>query len=228
MKIKQIIVIILIIVSGVFYFNLTDADSDREIRRVIRILDGDTIELNGGEKTRLLGLNAPETSMDFGEDTTGFLEESIGGKLIEIESSGTDKYRRLLAHIFINGKHINKEILERGLGTLYYYEKDQHYTALKEAEANARGKELGIWKKSPNENCIELIEFKTDEPERLILRNNCNFDMDIMFKDDASHIYEKTIEKNSIITEITSHVWNTNGDSLYVRDSKGLVLFHRY
>ena len=220
--------IILVIVSGIFYFNLTDADSDRETRKVLRILDGDTLELDGEQKTRLLGINTPETSMAFYEEATKLLENMVKGKLIEIESSGTDKYGRTLAHVFINNQHANEEILKQGLGTLYYYEKDEYYDSLKDAEEFARVNELGIWKKSLNKDCIELIELKTDEPEKLILENNCNFDMEILFKDDASHIYRETISGNSIFTETFSHIWNTNGDSIYIRDSEGLLLFYRY
>ena len=228
MRIQPIIIAILIITTGVFYYNITDETSEIETHLVSRIIDGDTLELDNGQKIRLLGINAPESSMSFSEEATEFLKNAIQNKSVKIESYGTDKYGRTLAYIFINDKNINKEILEKGLGTLYYYEHDKHYEELKRAEEFARINKKGLWKKSPNENCIELIELKVDEPEKLIIENKCNKKIDIVFKDDATHIYHETLEANSIFTKTFSHIWNTDGDSIYIRDSDGLILFYRY
>lgn len=228
MKIKPIILVILILTSGIFYYNLTDGTSELETHYVSRVVDGDTVELDDIQKVRFLGINAPESSMSFSEDATEFLEDLVEDKMVEVESHGTDKYGRLLAYIFIDDKNVNEEILSKGLGTLYYYDKDNHYEELKKAEEFARSKELGIWGKSSNEKCVKLIELKTDEPEKLVLENVCDFDLDIMFKDDATHIYRETLLANSKLTKTFSHIWNTDGDSIYIRDSKGLLLFYRY
>ena len=34
--------------------------------KVIRVIDGDTFEIEGGEKVRMIGINAPELSEKFG------------------------------------------------------------------------------------------------------------------------------------------------------------------
>ena len=228
MRLKPIIIAILFITSGIFYHNFTDATPTLETYQVSRIIDGDTLDLTTNQRVRLKGINTPESSMPYYTEAKTFLQSLAQNKSIEIESYGTDKYGRILAHLFINDKNINKEILQQGLATLYYYEPDQHYEELKEAEEFARLNNKGLWEKSPNTNCIKLIELKTDEPELLILQNNCNKELNIIFKDDATHIYKETLNPNSIFTKTFSHIWNTEGDSIYIRDTEGLLIFYRY
>ena len=228
MQTKSIILIILFATSGILYYQLTIPKITTETFQVSQIVDGDTIKLTNGQTIRLLGINTPENSMPFNKEATQFVTKLIANKSVQIETHGIGKYGRTLAYIFINDKNINKEILSQGLGTLYYYELDNHYTELKQAEEFARLNQKGIWKKSPNAKCIEIIKFKTDEPELLILQNNCDQTLKITFKDDATHIYHATLNPNSQFTQNTSHIWNTDGDSIYINDDKGHLLFHRY
>jgi len=225
---KPIIIAILFIISGIFYYQITDATPTLETYQVSRIIDGDTLDLTTDQRVRLKGINTPESSMPYYQEAKQLLQNLVQNKSIEIESYGTDKYGRILAHLFLNDKNINKEILQQGLATLYYYEHDTHYEEYAEAEEFARLNQKGLWKKSPNTNCIELIELKTDEPELLILENKCNKELNITFKDDATHIYKETLKSKSIFTKEFSHIWNTDGDSIYIRDNEGLLIFYRY
>ncbi len=228
MQIKPIILAILFVASGVFYYNITGEVTKSEIGQVLEIVDGDTVKLANGQTLRLLGINTPEKSMLFSEEATEFLKKLIQNRSVRIESHGVGKYGRTLAYIFLDDRNINREILAQGLGTLYYYGKDNHYVELKQAEEFARLNQKGLWEKSPDANCVELIELKTDEPEKLILQNNCDKEIQITFKDDATHIYYATINSNSIFTKEFSHIWNNAGDSIYVHDTKGLLIFYRY
>ncbi|MBU2576498.1 MAG: thermonuclease family protein [Nanoarchaeota archaeon] len=229
MELKHLIIVILMISSGIFYYHITGYvvfETSGEI--VARVIDGDTFELVNGQKVRLKGINTPEKSWPFSEEAEEFVRELVENKSVEIENYGFDKYGRILAHVFIDGRNLNREILENGFGTLYYYEEDSHYKELKRAEEFARLNEIGLWKKSSNADCLGIVEFKTDEPEKLVLENDCDWSLEIMYKDDATHIYEVEISANSIYTEEFSHIWNTEGDSIYVYDSEGLLIFYRY
>jgi len=235
MQRKQIILTVIIIITGIFYYHLT-VDKSKETQTVLvtKITDGDTFHIQNSLKVRLKGINTPEKSMKGFQEAKDYLK-NYENKTLEIESHGTDKYSRVLAHVFHQRTHINREILKQGLGTLYYYEKDSHYNALKKAEQEARENELGIWKKSSNSHCIELIKLQYKEPnerctdgEILKLKNNCNKDIEITFKDDATHIYKETLQQNSEFQKIFSCIWNDAGDSLYVWDKEGLLIFYRY
>ena len=229
MELKHIIIAILMVVSGIFYYQITgDIVVGNSHEFVVRVIDGDTLELETGQKVRLKGINTPEKSEWLDAEATEFVSELVENRSVEIENHGFDKYGRILAYVFVGGRNLNREILERGLGTLYYYGEDSHYVELKRAEEFARLNGFGLWKESSNKECIEIIEFKTDEPEKLVLRNDCNYDLEIMYKDDATHIYEAIIGANSEYENEFSHIWNTDGDSIYVWDSYGLVIFSRY
>lgn len=193
----------------------------------VRAVDGDTIEIEDGLKIRLKGINAPEKSMIYYDEAREFLSGLVADKRIRIENYGADRYGRLLVYAYAGGVLINKEILRRGFGNLYYYEKDEHFKELEEAEKFARLNKLGIWKASPDEDCIKLIELKTDEPEKLVLENNCGREIEVLIKDDATHVYQEILGVG-LWEKSFSHIWNTDGDTLYVWDGKGLLVFYRY
>jgi hypothetical protein len=134
----------------------------------------------------------------------------------------------MLGQILLNKENINAKILQNGLATLYYYEHDEYYDELEKAEEFARLNQINLWEKSPNAYCLEIIKFETDEPEILILENNCNKELNITIKDDATHIYKEIIKPNSQLKKEFSHIWNTDGDSIYIHDSEGLLIFDRY
>ena len=228
MNYKSIILSLLFITSGIFYYQFTSSSLKTESILITRIIDGDTLETFSGQRIRLLGINTPEFSMPFYEEAKELLRSLVENKSVQIEAHGTEKYGRTLAYMFVDDKNINAEILRNGLATLYYYEKDSHYSTLKQAEESARLNKKGLWEESSNSNCLELIELKVEEPEKLILKNNCNKELNIIFKDDATHIYKETINSDSYLIKNFSHIWNNAGDSIYVRDDKGLLIFYRY
>lgn len=224
---KKLIITILFLTSGVLYYNLTFESPTTITAQVTKIIDGDTLSLNDSTKIRLLGVNTPEANQPYYQEAKSFLT-SLENQTVKIEIQGTDKYNRTLAYIFHENQNINEALLLNGLATLYYYEKDSHYTKLKQAEDYARTNQIGIWKTSPNTNCIEIKIFKTNEPEQVTLQNNCNYQINLTYKDDATHIYEATLEPYDTHTQTFSHIWNDEGDTLLIYDTKGLIKFQRY
>lgn len=233
MRWKVALVIILIIGSGIVYYYLTDYFSyQNQTLSVSRVIDGDTLVLENNERCRLLGINTPEKAQPGYAEATLFLRELVEGKNIQIQFKERDKYDRLLCYVFYNGKFVNKDILEKGLATLYVYTKDKYYSELAGAEAYARTSEIGLWKKSSKFGCIDLMSLKykdngnCNNQEQMILQNNCE-SMSIILKDDANHIYDETIS-SGMWEKNFSCIWNDAGDSVYVRDNDGLLMFYRY
>ncbi len=225
-RLKIIIIIILIISSGILYYNLAGNVTNQTLEiKILRAVDGDTFEFEYG-KVRLLGINTPEQNEQGYEEAKEFLKK-YENKIIRIEIYNTDMYGRFLAYAFSDDL-INKMILEKGLASLYYYDKDKYYNQMQKSEEIARNNNLGIWKESENKNCIELVEFKHTEPEFLKLKNNCDFNLNLTIKDDATHIYHEVIKKNSNLQMNFSHIFNDAGDTLFVWDDSGLVLWERY
>lgn len=123
--------------------------SDRFI--VKKIKDGDSVELLGGDRLRLLSVDAPEEGQLFFEEACQFLAELTLGKTARIEFAGRrrDKYGRLLGYLYIDSIFVNKEILENGLGYLYLFkdtELDRPETEeLFRAQRAAMQKGIGLW-----------------------------------------------------------------------------------
>lgn len=228
---KTIIITVLIIISGILYYNYSTPNILQKIS-LNRVIDGDTIEIENGLKIRLSGINVPEKGMPGYEDATNFLKTNLESQEIYFENAGTDRYGRYLGYIFVNNQNINQKILENGLGHLYYYEKDNHYSKLKQAEQKAHNNQLGIWQKSSTSDCFKLIELdyydKDDKNETLTLQNNCNKEISVTIKDDATHIYKEKIPKG-IWEKTFKDIFNDDGDTLYIWDEQGkIIVFYRY
>jgi len=166
---KILILLTLFIITGIFYYNIASY-SERTTLFVARVIDGDTIETSTGQKLRLLGINTPERNNPGYSEAKEFLIYLIENKSIQVEITGMDRYQRGLSYLFIDNKNINEIILKKGLGTLYYYDKDQYYNNLYNAEKDARIKGRGIWKKSSNSKCIELIELRYKEERSIKIK----------------------------------------------------------
>jgi len=234
MKWKLCLIIFLVIFSGIIFYKTTGNTIKQEFF-VAKVVDGDTITLENGLKVRLLGINTPEKNMLYYNEAKEFLKQKIENKTIELEinpNNKYDKYNRILAHVFLNKELVNKEILENGLGNLYYYGKDSHFNELKDAEKRAKANHLGIWKKSDDAECLSLVRLKYLEEERcknqeqLILFNNCE-EISVKIKDSANHIFKEKINRG-IYEKNFSCVFNDDGDSLFIWDEKGLVLYSEY
>lgn len=125
--------------------------------RVTRVLDGDTLELNNGERVRLIGVDAPETHhpevpvQRFGEESTEFLRRFAEGFECTLEyepSNIRDQYGRLLAYVFVGDRLANAEIIHRGYAyvyTRYPFRRQAEFIAL---EREAREHQYGLWQLS--------------------------------------------------------------------------------
>lgn len=224
---KKIIIAILILTSGILYYNLTLEHPTTITAQVVRTIDGDTFQINDSSKIRLIGINTPEKNQPYYQEAKNFLT-SLENQTVEIETHGQDKYNRTLAYIFHENQNINEALLLNGLATLYYYEKDSYYKTMKAAETYARTNQIGLWQTSPNANCITIKIFKTSEPEQLTIQNTCNYQINLTYKDDATHIYKATLEPYDLHTQTFSHIWNDDGDTLLIYDTEGLIKFQRY
>jgi micrococcal nuclease len=118
---------------------------------VTAVIDGDTVELTGGDKLRLLAVDTPESGEPFYEEARSFLAELTLGKTARIEFANLrrDRYGRLLAYLYIDSLFVNEAIIENGLGNLYLFrDSDLERPETKRmlsAQRRALEAGLGIW-----------------------------------------------------------------------------------
>ncbi|MED1784221.1 thermonuclease family protein [Brevibacillus fortis] len=127
--------------------------------KVTEVTDGDTIkvDVDGKEMAiRLLLIDTPETKhpkhgiQPFGKEASKFTKELLTGKAIELEQDvtpGPDKYGRMLYYIYLDGKSVQEQLLEKGLARVaYIYEPNvkyvEQYRAIQEKAQKAG---VGIW-----------------------------------------------------------------------------------
>ena len=121
---------------------------------VRHVIDGDTLVLADGRHVRLLGINAPEIRVRAkpgepgGEQAAQWLRQRLAGQRVKLELGGPseDKYGRLLAHLFLDGKHINQQMLSQGLAVASIIPPNLAYAEpMLAAQRRARLRGTGLW-----------------------------------------------------------------------------------
>jgi endonuclease YncB( thermonuclease family) len=126
----------------------------RHWRLVEHVIDGDTIELDGGEKVRLIGVDTPETVHPekpverFGKEASNFTHGLVAGKKVRLEYDWqrTDKYGRTLAYAYLeDGMFVNAEIVKQGFGFAYVKYPFKYIEEFRGYEREARAAGRGLW-----------------------------------------------------------------------------------
>jgi micrococcal nuclease len=124
----------------------------RQKTKVTKVIDGDTIEIEGGFKVRYIGIDTPEISGKveyFGKEAASKNRELVENKEIELEKdvSETDKYGRLLRYVFVNGEMINERLVRDGFAKVSTFPPDVKFKDLfLEAQEFARNNKVGLWR----------------------------------------------------------------------------------
>ena len=120
--------------------------------KVIRILDGDTLEIlynNKPIKIRLARIDCPEkrSFQPFNDNAKKALSTLCFGQQVTVHSQNPDRYGRIIA-IIINSKKqiVNQEMIKQGMAWHFKrYSNDAVYANL---EIQARKEKVGLWKDS--------------------------------------------------------------------------------
>lgn len=94
------------------------------IANVTKIIDGDTIQLDNGDRIRLAIANTPERGEDGYKQATSFTAKTCLDKiaLVDYDSKQKQTYGRDVAAVICIDMHfINKELLDQGHATIYEY-----------------------------------------------------------------------------------------------------------
>jgi len=252
---KKLFYLIGIVVFFVIFLNYNIIDNSlekffdiKEYVYVERIIDGDTIETKN-KTIRLLGINTPERGEKYYEEAKEFLEQKILEKTIKLEygNEKTDRYGRTLGYIYFNGTNINKEIIEKGLGNIYFPSgKTFYYNDFRKAWDDCIKNNINLCKKTKSicGKCIK-IENIDIEKDVLELKNSCNIMCDLenwSIKDEGrkKFVFENIIlgvgeslfvitgkgnsSQNHLYWDEHDYVWTKTGDSIFLRDKEGKLV----
>ena len=133
--------------------------STKQLIRVVRVIDGDTIEIEDGQKVRYIGINSPELHDPrrpvgcFAKQSYEENKKLVEGKTITMERdiSETDKYKRLLRYVWIGDVLVNDYLVRQGFALTSTFPPDVKYeTQFLEAETEARENNPGLWFSCPS------------------------------------------------------------------------------
>ncbi len=169
-KQKNIVYILLFITISIFYifneFVYKDEANPEDIQgvevkednayKVIKVIDGDTLELESIGKVRLIGVDTPETVDPrkevecFGKEASEYTKTILLNNYITIEYDNTqdkeDKYGRDLVYIFKDNINFNLELIQKGYAYEYTYKVPYKYQReFKDAQSKAKETKQGIW-----------------------------------------------------------------------------------
>lgn len=136
---------------------------------VKRVVDGDTIVLETGERVRLIGIDTPElhesnklyrdaqrtqqdisTIQKLGQRAYEFTRNLVEGKRVSLEFDveKRDRYKRLLAYVYLKGGiFVNAEIVKEGYASLMTIPPNVKYADLfLKLYRQARENKRGLWK----------------------------------------------------------------------------------
>ncbi len=127
---------------------------------VTRVIDGDTIEIESGQKVRYIGIDTPETKHPtkalqcFGQEAYLQNKQLVEGKRVRLvkDVSEVDRYGRLLRYVYVNtesspsGLFVNDFLVREGFAHARTYPPDVRHTDLfLKSEQQARMNNHGLW-----------------------------------------------------------------------------------
>ncbi|EBE7682062.1 TPA: thermonuclease family protein [Escherichia coli] len=115
--------------------------------KVIRVLDGDTIEVLQDKKpirVRLANIDAPEKKQAFGRWSTNQLKALLAGQSVTVSYTQTDRYGRIIGRVFtMNGTEASHFMVQSGAAWVYErYNVDESLPAL---QREAQEQKRGLW-----------------------------------------------------------------------------------
>jgi endonuclease YncB( thermonuclease family) len=113
------------------------ADSSVSAIKVTRVIDGDTIELENGQKVRLLGIDTPERGCPGYREATKNMQNMVLAKRIILVSDGkqsTDRYGRLLRFVEIGKTDVGFEQIKNNYADARYDSTDHYPKHSREAK----------------------------------------------------------------------------------------------
>lgn len=122
------------------------------------MVDGDTIALAGGQRVRLLQIDAPEPGSGecYSRASARELRRLLpAGASVVLEADPpldvTDRYGRLLRYVHAGGRNVNLELVRRGAATVWLYggERGRYASQLLAAARSARAARRGLWGACP-------------------------------------------------------------------------------
>lgn len=176
--------------------------------KVTKVIDGDTIEIEGGQRIRYIGMDTPETVdprkpvQCFGREASNKNKELVEGKDIRLEKdvSETDKYGRLLRYIYLPAADsnsgdlfVNEYLIKEGYAHASSYPPDIKYQEqFSAAERDAQENTRGLWNACSANSLENSSSFQPQQSDCKI-KGNISSSGEKIYHMPGQYYYEKTV-----------------------------------
>ena len=148
-------VVLLTLIIGFFggsYYNQQKQSALTTTGTVTRIIDADNIELDNKQSVRLYAVSCPENGEKLSRETFDYLTQTALNQKVTLDYQPIytkDSYGRTLAYVFINGQHLNEQLIRQGFCEVAIYKKRaklKYQDELIQAQDQAKQEKLGRWR----------------------------------------------------------------------------------
>lgn len=163
---------------------------------VTKVIDGDTIELEGGQRVRYIGVDTPETVdprkpvQCFGQEASAKNKQLVEGKVIRLEKdiSETDKYGRLLRYVYVDDIFVNEYLVEEGFARASTYPPDVKYQdKFRKSEESAQTQNRGLWSSCGSNQQV------AQTPSGCIIKGNISSSGEKIYHLPGQKYYDQTV-----------------------------------
>lgn len=186
-KIKRVRKILLSLLSVSLVFNFYflwrlygerifgDVRDIGEVRgRAVRVIDGDTFDLEKGIRIRLTGAEAPEYPKGcLSLQAKERLGKLILGKEVKIEMVEKDSFGRLVAFVEVEGLLVDKVLIEEGLAQAKNGNHPKYGASLLAAQDSAKKAKRGIWSPACASECLIKGNIREDKGTKIYHLPGC-------------------------------------------------------
>ncbi|MDG3546684.1 thermonuclease family protein [Methanobacterium formicicum] len=88
-----------------------------------KVVDGDTIDVEGVGRVRFVGVNTPERGEPGYQEAKDYVKTMCLGKTVGLDidnAKNKDKYSRTLAVVYVDGVNLNQALLKKGYAEVMY------------------------------------------------------------------------------------------------------------
>lgn len=201
-----------------------------EQARVVRVIDGDTIELEDGRSVRYIGIDTPETKHPskgvecFGQEASDQNVALVANQIVQLEKdvSETDRYGRLLRYVWIGDRHINQQLVAEGYAHASTYPPDVKYQdVFRSAQQQAHKQGLGLWEKCEVRDTdeiqqaietadIQVLGATDSDEEQTLMAENCVIKGNITGRGKLYHLPNCSSYSSTKVDQTKGEKWFCN------------------
>jgi micrococcal nuclease len=154
---RRLLVVLLLGVAAVAAFAFLTRGDARQSAVVAHVVDGDTIELVGGQRVRLVQIDTPEKHVEcYGDEASALTQRLIpAGTHVRIEQDQkldqVDRYGRRLAYVWKGDEDVNVTLVRDGAAGVWFFDgrRGRHAKELLNAAEQAQADRQGLWGACP-------------------------------------------------------------------------------